>query len=415
MNYRYSLSVTSQFPFCGIPLRLDTYSACQFACRYCFASARGGNVPPSKIAPAEKGAFERRLERVSQGIIASAVDEFLAERIPIHMGGMSDPFPPMEEDIGVTFAHLRSAKDFGQPIVLSTKGAGVASDRILQVLSGGPFAVQISLNTLDDKLSAAVDAGAPVSSERLNFMRTLCSTGVAVACRIQPVLPGREAEVFELIEACAEVGVRHVAVEHLKLPIERTWAHRNRLSAVLGLDVNALFHRLGATRQGREWILPVSWRLPSVLEYRTHARRHGLSFGAADTDLLHLSDGAVCCSGADLLGLGDGFRFNYLEAIRSARDHGRIEWASIQDKWRPSRSIAMYVNSSSRSQAACTVETEVRAKWSSVSHGATPMSFYGVDIVEPRESDDVEARYVLREDVRKLMAPPVTEIGACSA
>jgi len=136
-----------------------------------------------------------------------------------------------------------------------------------------------------------------------------------------------------------------------------------------------------------------------------------MTFGAADTDLLHLSDGSVCCSGVDLLGLGEGFRFNYLEAIRAAKDHGRIEWASLEGKWRPSRSIAMHVNSKSRSQASCTIETEVRAKWGAVSHGATPASFYGVESIDSRDDEMSPARYVLSKEVRALMAPPASVIS----
>lgn len=405
MSYRYSLSITSQFPFCGVPLRLDTYSSCQFACRYCFASARGGSASLSRIVPADADSFSRRLERVSNGRISSAVDEFLAQKIPIHLGGMSDPFPPLEDRLGITLAHLAAAKAYGQPVIVSTKGRAVTSDRVLDVLANGPFAVQISLSTLSDEISAAVDAGAPVASRRLAMMNRLSSAGVRVACRIQPVLPGREAEVLDIIEACAQVGVRHVGVEHLKLPIERGWAHRSRLDAALGINIKEKFERLGAKRSGREWVLPVTWRLPSVLQYRDHARRLGMTFGAADTDLLHLSDGAVCCSGADLLGLGEGFRFNYLEAIRAARDHGRVELASLDAVWRPSRSIAMHVNSKSRSQAACTIESEIRAKWGSVSHGATPASFYGVEAINV-SSMRSGAQYVLTKEVRALMNQP---------
>lgn len=36
--YGSPISLTSQFYFCGVPLRLDTYSGCSHNCLYCFAN-----------------------------------------------------------------------------------------------------------------------------------------------------------------------------------------------------------------------------------------------------------------------------------------------------------------------------------------------------------------------------------------
>lgn len=34
------LSVSSKFAICGLPLRVDTYKTCSFACKYCFSNCR---------------------------------------------------------------------------------------------------------------------------------------------------------------------------------------------------------------------------------------------------------------------------------------------------------------------------------------------------------------------------------------
>jgi DNA repair photolyase len=88
------ISVTSQVVFCGLPLRLDTYAGCGFRCSYCFARARGGNTHESGVRPANpetiKNVFELSIkkQRFENGIVA----QFLRRRVPIHFGGMSDPF-----------------------------------------------------------------------------------------------------------------------------------------------------------------------------------------------------------------------------------------------------------------------------------------------------------------------------------
>ena len=80
----------------------------------------------------------------------------------------------------------------------------------------------------------------------------LRAEGVPVTCRIQPVLPGREDDAFDVIERCAESGIQHVAVEHLKLPVEQSWQGRSALDRALRLDTYGQYQARGAFREGRE-------------------------------------------------------------------------------------------------------------------------------------------------------------------
>lgn len=320
----------------------------------------------------------------------------------MHLGGMTDPLPPIERKLGVTKSVLEIARSFDQPVVLSTKSKLVATDEIVRVLEGGPFVVQISLGTTDDIFARDVDKGAPSPTDRLHSMKVLAASGVKVACRIQPVFPGRESEVVELIEACAAVGVSHVAVEHLKVPLERDWEHRGAMDRALGFDVVEYYRSHGALRVGREWILPVEQRLPAMLKYRSLAHEKGLFFGAADNDLLHFSDGGVCCSGSDLLGLGDGFRYNYLEAIRRRNNQSVITLASLDDVWRPVGSVSQYVNSSSRIPGA-SMGVYIEANWNSGAHDSSIRSFYGVSALDEDDSNGFR-KYRLDDSVDKMIA-----------
>jgi DNA repair photolyase len=211
-DYDYALAITSQFPFCSIPLRLDSYSRCQFACRYCFASARGGSGAPNGIKVADPKVLERRLRRLAQGARPRGVlDEMLAARIPIHFGGLSDPFMAMEAQSGVSLSFLKALREHDYPTIVSTKSTLCASPPYLDVLAAGRFVVQISLPSLSDDLARRVDAGVPTPSERLAAVERLSSSGVTVTCRLQPLLD-RGPAAHELISACARVGARQVAV-----------------------------------------------------------------------------------------------------------------------------------------------------------------------------------------------------------
>lgn len=301
----------------------------------------------------------------------------LQARVPIHFGGMSDPFMAMEKERGVSLALLKTLATHAYPTLLSTKGVLAASEPYLSLLTRPNFAVQFSITTSSDALSQKVDAGAPTTSERFTAMIRLAEAGVKTAVRHQPLLPTRSFEAVELVERSASAGARHYAVEHLKLPVEAGGVQARLLSEALGLDLHTYYAQANAARVGREWVLPVSERLNLVLDLKAAAQTAGLSFGAADSDLLHLSDGAACCSGADLLGLGAGLQFNFLAAVRSGLNGADIRFDSIAANWRPVRPISEYVNSHSRAPNQ-DVTAFLRARWNGAANGPSPAAFHGV-------------------------------------
>lgn len=374
--YRYALSITSQFPFCSIPFRLDSFSACQFACHYCFAAARGGYLGDERLSIGDPHTLDRRLRYLESNEPRSVLDELLRARIPLHFGGMSDPFMPLEESRRVTLEFLRVLQRHHYPCIVSTKSDLCASEPYLEVLSTGNFAVQFSISTDDDDLALRTDAGVPTPSRRFKAMRELSRLGVRTSCRIQPVLPGRESDAFRIVKLSSESGASHVSVEHLKWPVETGVTRSEKLAALLGLDLSQHLKNSGATRCGREWILPVSGRLPLILELRQYTRQLGLTFGAADNDLLHLSDGESCCSGADLMGFDTVYRFTYTQAIHASID-GSVRFESLKAEWRPKKSVGQFVNSNSRIPGS-SVEAYLRDAWNGRMNGCSPANYYGL-------------------------------------
>ena len=405
-SYRYSLAITSQFFYCGLPLRLDSYSACQYSCQYCFARARGGAGRRRPIASADVDALGRRLERVLEhGRIRSALDEFLGRRQPIHLGGMTDPFPQLERRSRTTHGLLELLANYNYPTIISTKADLLLDDVYLHTLARGTFAVQVSLSSLDAQLLATIDAGTPSPRTRLNVLQSVAEAGIPTACRIQPVLPTREQDVEAVIEACADACVKHVAIEHLKLPIETTWAGTRRMSRALQIDLPTFYRSRSAARVGREWILPAAERLERMIRWRAHVHSRDMTFGAADNDLLLLSDGNCCCSGADLLSpaFGAFSTFTYTEAVRRGAESNRIEWGLLAGVWRPEGPVTQYINSRSRveSSRSPSVTTYLERSWNGAPNGNSPQSLHGVTA---SEETDGEGRviYTLDPRVRQL-------------
>ena len=100
---------------------MDAYNRCQFGCEYCFAATRAGHGRRNALQAFKAEVFRSRMERVNRGEFASALDEFLSRRIPIQLGGMSDPFSPIEMDLGHTQKLMQVLKEYSYPYVISAR------------------------------------------------------------------------------------------------------------------------------------------------------------------------------------------------------------------------------------------------------------------------------------------------------
>ncbi len=83
----------SQAILCNLPVRFDTYTGCSHGCKYCFARKK------------------QQIEKISRDETAASLKSFIEGsrndttnwcdwNIPVHWGGMSDPFQPIEKRCG---------------------------------------------------------------------------------------------------------------------------------------------------------------------------------------------------------------------------------------------------------------------------------------------------------------------------
>lgn len=124
-KYKYALSPTSQFYFCGLPLRLDTTPKCTLNCLYCFAMSRGGRRTSRKLI-ASPDSIARKLLRAldGQGQAIDIVGEMLSRKVPIHFGGISDPFSNASV-AAISRELLVHFSNYDYPVVISTKNTNL--------------------------------------------------------------------------------------------------------------------------------------------------------------------------------------------------------------------------------------------------------------------------------------------------
>lgn len=382
-TYTNPLSLTSQFPFCGLPLRLDSYRGCAFRCTYCFARNRGGNSPEENIRPADPSAVIRRIHRALSGGGAGVLAQFLRRRVPIHFGGMSDPLQPIEQRLRVTERILRGLLRSHYPTVLSTRGALVMESPYWELLRDLGAVVQFSFSSTHDPVAVGVEPHATPPSKLMRAMEFLSRNGIAVTSRWQPYIPTISEPPEDFVPRIAATGCRHIALEHLKVPVERRDKVWSAFPILGGHDLNAYYRDRGAIRDGREFILPGSTKLPITLRVRAAAHKHHMSFGAADNELQHLSDTSCCCSGVDRFpGFENFFRHQIGYALHKARGADAIRYSSIAEEWAPQGSIDRFLNSRSRlsgrkAQAGSLTE-HIRARWNEPAAHDSPAGFFGV-------------------------------------
>jgi len=379
------LSLTSQFRFCGLPLRLDSYAGCAFRCVFCFARFREGSSYSAALRAAD-GEYLNRLFRFTferedsrPGILA----QFLRKRVPIHFGGMSDPFQPAELRFRVTQSFLRALAKYKYPTVLSTRSALAASEPYLSLLKDlEHLVVQFSFCSTRDNIAARFEHFSPSPSTLLKTMSKLAKTGLRVSARWQPYIPGLSEPPEEFVERISETGCQHVALEHLKLPVERQHPLWNDLMKAARRDLLDYYKHSGARRDAREFVLPPKAKVRTILTTAEAVHRRGMSFGAADNEFQYLSDTHCCCSGVDRFpGFESWFKHQIGYAVRKSLGR-KITYDSISREWAPDGSIDRYLNSdvrlSSRGNLIGTVRDHVRFRWNSPTTPGSPASFYGV-------------------------------------
>lgn len=392
-HYKYYLSLTSQLPFCSVPLRLDSYNKCQFACTYCFAKARGGAINTTKTTAKtlDPKRLDKRLERVRVGRGAGATDEFLSKRIPIQFGGMTDPFSPWEKDKRISLEVLRILARHQYPTIISTKSTLISEPEYLNVLASGNFYVRISFTSVSDKLMALVERGVPDTSRKMETVKILAQAGIPVSARLQPIIPGHEEIAKNLVEQSALAGAVHVSAEYLKLPIETSSNEFSYLNTQFPKLIE-YYKSVGAKNVGREFVLPTAAKMDALFELRGFAKKLGLVFGFAENEFLLFNPFKSCCNGADLyLNNAKFFDANILGILRDQITSTSARFGIPDDFWVPTESMLSHLNSKSRGSISEDSPREqwieiLRKKWNAEAWRGGPESYFGMEFSGARDT-----------------------------
>lgn len=269
-----SCNCGTQVVLCDLPIRFDAYGGCSHGCKYCFAQRKWSLEEAKRISSVES------LKNFIEGR-RTPETRWADWDIPIHWGGMSDPFQPAERKFRVSYECLQLFAKTQYPVVVSTKGALVADPEYLELIGQCNIVVQISMACSKyDKL----ETGCPPFEERLRMASLVAQKAKRVIVRVQPYMPEIFEDVMKNIPRFKQAGVYGIVVEGMKFVRKKA----------------------GMVKVGGDFVYPYEVLERDFRAIKSECHKHGLKFYSGENRLRKMGDSMTCC-GIDGL---EGFRGN---------------------------------------------------------------------------------------------------------
>lgn len=255
----------SQITLCNLPIRFDTYIGCSHGCKYCFVQKK------TSIKTIKKGESPQVLKNFIDGKRTQETN-WCDWNIPLHWGGMSDPFQPIEKIHRYSYECLKLFAESQYPFVVSTKGRLVGDDEYADLLAACNAVVQISMVCSKyDKL----EPGAPSYEERLRIIEKLNQKkGIKrTIARVQPYMTEVFDDVMENIPRLANAGVYGIVFEGMKF----------------------FKKKKGMVQVGGDQVYPMAILKAQFTELKEQCHKYGVKFYAGENRLRAMGDGMCCC------------------------------------------------------------------------------------------------------------------------
>jgi len=267
---------------CPRKYSLSPYTGCSHKCLYCYITS----YIPNPFEARPKKDFIKRLRREIPKADLN---------IPIAIASSSDPYLPLEAEMGLTRETIQLLRDWSARFLLITKSDIITRD--LDVLQNSSAAVSVTVTTLDDSVAGRLEPSAPRPDRRLEAIKTLVDAGIPCSVRIDPIIPGINSEKRQLtllIKELAAVGVKHITASTYKAKPNN---YRRLIQGFPNLEksLGRLYWRMGESKGGARY-LPLDLRIELIRQVKQLAEAHGMSFASCREGLGHYSSAASCDS-----------------------------------------------------------------------------------------------------------------------
>lgn len=182
---------------------MNLYRGCQHGCIYCDSRSRCYHMDH---------AFEDIEVKENAPELLEQALRRKRKRGMLSTGSMTDPYLPLERELGLTRKALELAERYGYGFTLITKSDLVLRDLDLlkAIQEKTKCVVQMTLTTLDEELCKKLEPGVCTTARRLEVLEILKREGIPTVvwlCPILPFLNDTEANIRGIGERCGEAGV----------------------------------------------------------------------------------------------------------------------------------------------------------------------------------------------------------------
>ena len=331
-GYKNSIDLTQQFRFCGNAFRVDTYKGCSYGCKYCFANSNQTLYHNDGRDTCNIDDFKKYFSKAfdEDKPTNNRIVECLRHKVPLHCGGMSDPFQSIEFDLHLTYQLIELSNKYQYPILFSTKTAKLP-DEYYSILDPKLHAFQSSIIGWSNAYISKYETNTPMACERADFVRSLRERGFWCGVRIQPCIDLNE--VLELVDQL-EDAPSYYTVEHLKIPVD------NEQVKLLFKDEYQSIGFYRSQNNLRNIEIRPDIKKANIKAIQELANSYGVLVGVGDNDLHYLSQSRCCC-GIDTIGesFDNWMKYNLTYFIT-----GEVE----DDIWMPKCNLASCFYSGTR-------------------------------------------------------------------
>lgn len=261
----------SQILFCDLPIRFDNYRGCAHRCKYCFLQ-RKTSFDIEIMHPFKE------LENFITGFRNYKI-RWANWKIPLHWGGLSDPFQPIEKEAESSYNCLKIFQKYQYPFVVSTKGLLINTPKYLDIIGACNAVVQVSL------VSKKFDVYEQLTDfeSRFKMLEPLSRAAKRLIIRISPYLPELKSDIIKNLKRYKEQGVYGISIESIKY-----FDKKPGLVKVFG-----------------DFMHPIEVVRRDFIDIKNECQKAGLTFLCAENRLRSLSDDMNCC-----MGYMEGFQGN---------------------------------------------------------------------------------------------------------
>ncbi|MGH6883050.1 PA0069 family radical SAM protein [Hypericibacter sp.] len=240
----------NESPDLGFDRSINPYRGCEHGCVYCFARPTHAYLGLSPGLDFETKLFAKH---DAAAILARELAKPSYRPAPIGLGTNTDPYQPIERELGITRQILEVLDRFNHPVTIVTKSALILRD--LDILSRmaqrGLVEATVSVTTLDPDLARKLEPRAPTPPRRLAAIEALAAAGISTGVLAAPMIPAlNDPELEAILAAAMARGATRAGYVLLRLPLEIKDLFREWLEAHVPDRAEHVLSLVRDTREG---------------------------------------------------------------------------------------------------------------------------------------------------------------------